>query len=310
VANLREVKPTLLFNVPAGFDMMLPQLEADDALAAEALSRLQMIFYAGAALPASTWRRLEAVARKVRAAPLWLTTSWGATETAPAVTSAHWRMDGAGCIGLPLPGTELKFVPNGEKFELRVRGVSVSPGYRNAPHLTAEAFDHEGYYRAGDAGFLVDAAHPEQGVMFNGRVAEDFKLTTGTWVSVGTLRPRLVSALAPLAQDVVVAGHDRGEIGILVFPSAHARSLPEADVADKVSSVLAALRDEGLGSSQCPTRALLLRDAPSADAGEITDKGYLNQRAVIARRAADIEALYSSDDARVIRPMAASAAAS
>ena len=302
IRNLREVRPTLLFNVPAGFEMMLPALEQDDALAADIFSRLQMVFYAGAALPTSTWARLQAVAGRVRDTPIWLTTAWGSTETAPAVTSAHWKLDGAGCIGLPLPGTELKFVPNGAKLELRVRGVSVFPGYRDAAAQTNEAFDHEGYYRIGDAGCLVDDAHPEQGVIFDGRVAEDFKLTTGTWVSVGTLRTRLVSAFAPYAQDIVVAAPDRAEIGLLLFPSAQARSLPEGELAQKIRAVLASLRAQGGGSSQCPTRVLVLSEPPSAQGGEITDKGYLNQRAVLARRSADVEALYAdTPDARVIR---------
>ena len=226
VRNLREVKPTLLFNVPRGFDMLLPFLEADDALAAEVFSRLRLAFYAAAALAPSTWQRLEAVARRVRPTrPLWLTTSWGATETSPAITSAHWKLDGAGCIGAPLPGLELKFVPNGEKLEMRVKGVSVFPGYRDAPRETAEAFDEEGYYRIGDAGFLANPGEPTYGVIFNGRVAEDFKLSSGTWVSVGTLRVKLVSLLAPHVQDVVLTGHDRDEIGMLVFPGPQAASL-------------------------------------------------------------------------------------
>lgn len=301
VRNLREVRPNLYFNVPRGYDMLLPYLEADEALARDFFGRLRMVFYAGAALPQATWERLEAVARKVRDEPVWFTTAWGSTETSPAVTSAHWRLDRAGCLGLPLPGMELKFVPNGEKLELRVKGVSVFPGYRNAADLTAQAFDEEGYYKIGDAGYLLDPAHPEKGVAFNGRVSEDFKLTTGTWVSVGTLRVKVVSALAPLAQDVVVTGHDRAEVGVLVFLSPAARELPPEEVRQRVASALRQLRGEGGGSSQAPTRALLLPDAPSVDAGEITDKGYINQRAVLARRAAEVEALYASPtDARMI----------
>jgi feruloyl-CoA synthase len=297
VRNLREVKPTLLFNVPRGFDMLLPFLEADDALAAEVFSRLRLAFYAAAALAPSTWQRLEAVAARVRPErPLWFTTSWGATETSPAITSAHWKLDGAGCIGAPLPGLELKFVPNGQKLEMRVKGVSVFPGYRDAPRETAAAFDDEGYYRIGDAGFLADAAEPSRGVVFNGRVAEDFKLSSGTWVSVGTLRVRLVSLLAPLVQDVVLTGHDRDEIGMLVFPAPQAASLKHGALQARIAEVLRALRDEGAGSSQCPARALLLAEPPSLDAGEITDKGYINQRAVLARRAADVARLHAAGD--------------
>ncbi len=303
VRNLREVRPTLLFNVPRGYDMLLPALEADEALAADVLSRLRLCFYAAAALAPSTWQRLEAVARRARpAAPLWLTTSWGATETSPAITSAHWKLDGAGCIGAPLPGLELKFVPNGDKLEMRVKGVSVFPGYRNAPRESAQAFDEEGYYRIGDAGYLADAQRPECGVMFNGRVAEDFKLTSGTWVSVGTLRVELVSRLAPLVQDVVITGHDRDSIGMLVFPSAQAAQRPREALAAALLRTMCALRDEGAGSSRCPVRALVLASPPDIDAGEITDKGYINQRAVLLRRAGEVERLHAdAHDPDVVR---------
>jgi feruloyl-CoA synthase len=303
VRNLREVRPTLLFNVPRGYDMLLPFLEADEALAAEVMSRLRLAFYAAAALAPSTWRRLEAVAQRARPSrPLWLTTSWGATETAPAVTSAHWRLDGAGCIGAPLPGLELKFAPNGDKLEMRVKGVSVFPGYRNAPRESAEAFDDEGYYRIGDAGYLADAERPGHGVIFNGRVAEDFKLSSGTWVSVGTLRVDLVSRLAPLAQDIVLTGHDRAEIGMLVFPSPQAASRPREELHAAMRRVMRELRDAGAGSSQAPARALVLGAPPDIDAGEITDKGYINQRAVLTRRASEVERLHAdADDPEVVR---------
>ena len=229
VRNLREVKPNLYFNVPRGFDMLLPFLEADDALAAEVFGQMRLLFYAGAALPQATWERLEAVALRCGATPPWFTSAWGATETSPLLTSVHWRIARAGCIGLPVPGTEIKFVPNGGKLELRVKGPQVFAGYRDAPELTAAAFDDDGYYRIGDAGRLIDEARPEAGIAFDGRVAEDFKLTSGTWVSVGTLRLKVVSALSPLAQDVVITGHDRDEIGVLVFPGPQAKAMaPDA----------------------------------------------------------------------------------
>ena len=293
VRNLREVRPTLHFNVPRGIDMLLPFLEADEALAKDFLSRLRGVFYAGASLPQSSWERMQAVARRVRGEPLWLTTSWGSTETSPAITSAHWWLDHAGVIGLPLPGTEVKFVPVGGKLEMRVRGVNVFPGYRDAPQLTAQAFDAEGYYCIGDAGRLADPEHAEQGIAFDGRVAEDFKLSSGTWVSVGTLRVHLVSALAPWAQDVVVTGHDRAEVGLLIFPSPQAAALPAQELRDKVAGVLRALHAQGGGSSQTPTRALVLGEPPSSALGEITDKGYINQGAVLRARAALVDALYA-----------------
>ena len=291
--NLREVQPTLWFNVPRGFDMLLPLMEADDALATDILARLRLAFYAAAALAPSTWQRLQAVAERVRPGrPLWLTTSWGCTETSPAITSAHWQLEGAGCIGNPLPGMEIRFVPNAGKLEMRIKGVSVFPGYRNSPRETAAAFDDEGYYRIGDAGRLVDAARPEAGVVFDGRVSEDFKLSSGTWVSVGTLRLDLVSRLAPLVQDIVVAGHDRSEIGLLVFASPAGQQQPEA-LRTALQRVMREQLAAGAGSARSPACALVLDSAPDMESGEITDKGYINQRAVLTRRAEQVARLFA-----------------
>jgi feruloyl-CoA synthase len=301
VRNLKEVKPNFYFNVPRGFDMLLPFLEQDPQTAAAIFERLEGIFYAAAALPQSLWLRLEEVAKQVRERPLWFTSAWGATETAPAITSVHWRIEQAGCIGLPLPGAELKFVRNGEKLEMRARGPNIFPGYLHHKTLTAEAFDEEGFYRIGDAGKLLNEADPSQGVAFNGRVAEDFKLSSGTWVSVGTLRPRIVSAMAPHVADVVIAGHDRSDIGLLVFPTPQAKALPEGALESHVLESMRRLAAEGGGSSQCPVRAIIQTAPPSPDAGEITDKGYINQRAVLEHRAGDVAALYETDHARVIR---------
>jgi len=301
LANLREIQPNFHFNVPRGFDMLLPYLESDPQAAADVFARLDGLFYAGAALPQSTWQRLQKVAAGVRDQPLWFTCAWGATETAPAITTVHWEIERAGCIGLPLPGSEVKFVPNGEKLELRVKGPQVFAGYRRAPELTAAAFDEQGFYRIGDAGKLVDPDDPAKGIAFDGRVAEDFKLTSGTWVSVGTVRLRAVSAMSPYVADAVVTGHDRADLGLLLFLSPQGRQCERAQVLGHVRSALAALREGGGGSSQSPGRVLVLEDAPAMDAGEITDKGYVNQRAVLARRAADVEALYAdSPDPRVV----------
>ena len=301
LANLREVRPNFHFNVPRGLDMLLPYLEQDSQAAREVFENLEAIFYAGAALPQSTWERLEKVARAVKEKPVWFTSAWGATETSPAVTTVHWPIASAGCIGLPLPGSAVKFVPNGAKLEMRVHGPQVFPGYRDAPELTAAAFDEEGFYCIGDAGRLVNPDDPSEGIAFDGRVAEDFKLTTGTWVSVGSVRLRAVSAMSPYVADAVVTGHDGDEIGLLLFLSPQGREAPRSDVAAQVLKALHEMRADG-GSSQCPTRALLLPDAPAMDAGEITDKGYVNQRAVLTRRAADVAALHSdSPDPRVIR---------
>jgi len=294
VRNLREVKPNMHFNVPRGFDMLLPYLEQDEGFAADFFGNLEALFYAGAALPQSLWQRLEGVARRVRERPVWFTSAWGATETAPAITSLYWPIERAGCIGGPLPGVDLKFVPNGGKLEMRVRGPNVFAGYRNAPELTAKAFDEDGYYLIGDAGRLVDDADPSQGVAFDGRVAEDFKLMSGTWVSVGNLRLKAVSALTPLAADVVVTGHDREEVGLLVFPGPTVKDLAPEVLAERLRAALLAMRADGAGSSQAPTRVRMLSEPPSVDAGEITDKGYINQRAVLQRRAAEVIALYSN----------------
>jgi len=299
IAHLRDplhgVQPTLYFNVPKGYDMMLPALEADAALAARFFENLRMVFYAGAGMPVSTWQRLEAVAAKVRAEPVWFTTSWGSTETAPAVTFAHWQLDRPGVIGLPMPGIELKFVPSGGKLEMRVRGPSIFPGYRGNEAATRDAFDAEGYYRIGDAGYLLDEDDASRGVVFNGRVAEDFKLTSGTWVNVGMLRLKLLAALAPLVQDAAITGHDRNEIGALLFLTEAGRQLPEAERRERIAAGLRALKAEGGGSSQTPSRVLVQPDAPNMAAGELTDKGYLNQRLTLARRDADVQRLYSTD---------------
>lgn len=293
--NIADVEPNLLFNVPRGYDMMLPLLESDLDFARRVFGKLKVLFYAGAALPSATWRRLEAVAAKVREEPLWLTTSWGSTETSPAVTSAHWRLSEAGCIGAPLPGLEVKLVPNGGKQEIRVRGVTVFAGYRNAPEQTAAAFDEEGFYQIGDAGYLVNDEEPNLGIVFNGRVAEDFKLTSGTWVSVGTLRLKLISAFAPLVQDAVITGHNRHELGAMLFLSPACSAMEREKVVASLTEGLLQLRSQGGGSSQCPQRVLILSEPPSIDAGEITDKGYINQSAVLSRRASEVEALHGEE---------------
>lgn len=292
VRNLREVQPTLYFNVPKGFDALVSFLEEDEGFSRDFFGRLRGVFYAAAALPQSLWDRLETCARKVHGDAVWFSSAWGATETSPLLTNVHWRLDKPGCIGLPVPGTSIKFIPNGEKLEMRVKGPQVFPGYKGRPDLTAQAFDADGYYCIGDAGLLCNPDKPEEGILFDGRVAEDFKLTTGTWVSVGTLRVRAVSALAPYVQDVVVAGHDRDEVGLLVFPNPAGKTLAPEALHAHIRQGLAALKGQGGGSSQSPTRALVLDEPPSLDAGEITDKGYINQRAVLQHRAHEVEVLF------------------
>jgi feruloyl-CoA synthase len=317
VANLRDVAPNIYFNVPRGFDVLLPYLESDEGLARHFFSRLQVIFYAGAALPQNLWERLERKAEAV-GKRVAMVSSWGSTETAPMVTSVHFPIDRAGVIGIPAPGCELLMQPNGDKLEMRVRGPNVTPGYFKRPDLSAAAFDAEGFYCIGDAGRLADAVNPAAGVVFDGRIAEDFKLMSGTWVHVGTLRIKAISALAPVAQDVVITGHDREEVGLLVFasPAGCAGLCPElpkdtplstliADlrVRERVAHGLRALAADARGSSTHATRALLLAEPPSIDANEITDKGYNNQRAVLARRSAAVAALYPHPMAAEVIPL-------
>jgi feruloyl-CoA synthase len=224
------------------------------------------------------------------------------------ITTVHFPIERAGVIGLPAPGSELKMVPAANKMEMRVRGPNVTPGYWKRDDLTRAAFDEEGFYMIGDAGRFADADDPAMGVEFDGRIAEDFKLMSGTWVHVGSLRVRALSELAPVAQDIVVAGHDREEIGFLVFPNmaacralcpelaaeAPARQvLGDSRVVERVQAGLRMLAATGAGSSTFATRALLMEEPPSIDAGEITDKGYINQRAVRTRRAGLVAQLYS-----------------
>ena len=275
-----------------------------------------MIFYAGAALPQHLWEALGELAVQTLGRPLPIVTAWGSTETAPLASDCHFQAPRSGVIGNPVPGTELKLVPIGDKLEIRVRGPNVTPGYWKQPELSAEAFDEESFYRIGDAVRFFDPVHPERGLVFEGRIAEDFKLSTGTRVHVGNLRVQGIAALSPVAQDIVVTGHDGDECGFLIFPNVAAcrdaaglpgdAPLPEVlqhpAVRERVRAGLEALRAAGGGTSTWAARALLLADPPSSDAGEITDKGYINQRAVRERRAALVEILHSeSPDPLVIR---------
>jgi feruloyl-CoA synthase len=306
VATLRLVSATLHFNVPRGFDALLPFLEGDEEFAAGFFRELDLLFYAAAALPRPTWDRLVRVARRVRSRPVPFVSAWGATETSPLATQVQATLDEPGNIGVPVPGAELKFVPNGWKLEVRVKGPQVTPGYFKDSERFREMLDEEGFYAPGDAVLLADPADPNQGLVFNGRVTEDFKLTTGTWVHVGALRLKLIAALAPLVQDVVVAGHDRDAVGVLLFPDVAACARESGDRDALRARIAAALddhnREQGGASSRTVTSALLLTEPPSIDAGEITDKGYINQRAVLAVRAPLVEALFSEDAPDVIRP--------
>lgn len=307
VRNLLEISPTVYFNVPAGYGALLPFLEKDDALAKSFFAQLRLIFYAGAALPQDMWERLEAAALSVTGSRIPMTSSWGTTETAPLATAAHFLLDRAGVIGVPVPGVELKLVPSGSKLEIRVRGPNVTPGYWKRPDLTRDAFDEEGYYRPGDAVRPADQTDPTKGLLFDGRLAEDFKLLTGTWVHVGSLRVGVLAAASPALQDAAVAGEGRGYIGLIAWlsapgcrkligtdaPSALSELAQHPAVREHVRTSLARWNSAQPGTSLHIGRILLLPDPPSIDANEITDKGYINQRLALERRRADVERLFA-----------------
>ena len=298
--NLAEVPSTLHFNVPRGYGLLIDALERDAALRDVFFSELDVLFYAGAALPQSLWERLEALSVAARGERVHMLSAWGSTETAPLATSVHFPIERAGVIGLPAPGTEIRMIPvdGGERMELRVRGPNVTPGYWRSPDLTARAFDEEGFFKMGDAGRLADPADPSAGIVFAGRTAENFKLMSGTWVLVSALRLDLIAACSPLVQDCVVAGHDREQLGVLVFPSpAHAAA---PDYRDQLREKLAAFNTANPMNSRRIARALVLTAPPDIDAGEITDKGYLNQRAVLRQRADRVEQLFAGSDGVVV----------
>lgn len=302
VRNLREVAPTIYFNVPRGYEALLAYFRTDETLRRSFFRRLGFLQYAAAVLPQPVWQAYEELAVQTCGERIVWITGYGATETAPFAMSTNRGAGRAGTVGLPVDGLEMKLVPVNEKLEARFRGPSITPGYWREPELTRAAFDEEGYYCTGDALRFLDPADPRQGLEFDGRLTEDFKLTTGTWVSVGPLRARLVAACAPYVQDAVITGHDRDEVGALIFPNPEACTrLAAAELRGLIAKALAQLARQATGSSRRIARALVLETPPSLDAGEITDKGSINQRAVLARRAARVEALYAAPpDAEVI----------
>jgi feruloyl-CoA synthase len=295
--------------------MLADALEADDEMARHFFSRLRLMGYGGATMPDEVYRRLQALAVRHIGERVVMITGWGCTETAPTATSTYWNVDRVGLIGLPYPAVELKMVPFGAKYELRLRGPIVMPGYYRQPELTARAFDEEGFYRIGDAGTFVDPDDPSQGLVFAGRVVEDFKLGSGTFVQVGTLRAAAVAAAAPVIRDALVTGHDRDAVGLLAWPDLEACRVlcerPQADpdelvrdprVIERLREGLRAHNDRAGGSSQRISRVMLMTEPPSIDGNELTDKGYINQQAGLARRAALVERLYAQppDDAVIV----------
>ncbi len=307
VRNLRDIAPTIYFNVPKGFEMLLPYLEADRALREKFFSRLKVLFYAGASLSQHVRDALEELAIKTAGERIIFLSSLGSTETAPLAIACSWESERVGNIGLPAPGVDLKLVPREGKLEARLKGANITPGYWRAPELTAAAFDDEGFYKIGDALKFEDPADPAKGLLFDGRLAEDFKLATGTWVSVGPLRAAFIAHCAPLVRDVVLAGADRDEVAALVFPDLDACRKLAPDLASDASAAavvadprvvaefarrLAALAEPSRGTSARVGRAILLTEPPSLDLGEVTDKGSINQRAVLTHRALLVDQLY------------------
>ncbi|ONF95389.1 AMP-binding protein [Sphingomonas jeddahensis] len=293
--NLLELKPPLFSSAPIAFEMLVSALENDRQAAADLLPGLRYMSYGGAALSQNLADRVQQLALDVTGRTIPIITTYGATEV-QGITTVHWDTTKVGMIGLPVPGVTLKLTPVGDKLEVRVKGQSVMAGYLNEPEKNAEAFDEEGYYCLGDAARFVDPEDPSQGVAFDGRISEDFKLTSGTWVSVGTLRAAIVTAASPHLRDLVITGQDRPFIGGLAWLAGN-----DPDAVVKLREALTAFNRQAGGSSRRIARLLILAEPPSISDGEITEKGYINQRAVLARRAAEVERLYAAEpDADVI----------
>jgi feruloyl-CoA synthase len=310
LCNLREVAATVHFTVPRTYEMLLPHLRQDATLREVFFSRLRIFFYAAAGLSQRVFDELQELAESTCGERLLWVTGFGATETAPFTLCTGQAGAYAGFVGFPVPGVELKLQPVGDKLEARVRGPNVTPGYHGDPERTAAAFDEEGFYRLGDALRFVDPADPAQGLLFDGRLNEDFKLSTGTWVSVGPLRARILTHADGLLQDVVIAGHDRSFVAALLFPDLHrcrslcpeladdapaAAVLADARVRTRFRRLLSSLAAGSTGSSTLVARALLLDEPPTMDAHELTDKGSVNQRAVLENRAARVAELYAPE---------------
>jgi feruloyl-CoA synthase len=314
LANLREIAPTVYFNIPKGFEMLTEALERDAALRETFFSRVKLFYCAGAGLSQAAWDRLDAVAIAHCGESIRIMTGLGMTETSPSCTFGTGDIVQAGYVGVPAPGCRVKLVPHGGKLEARFAGPHVTPGYWRAPQLTRDAFDDEGYYCTGDALRFYDADRPELGFLFDGRIAEDFKLSSGTFVSVGPLRARVISGGAPHVMDAVVTGLNRDAIGLLIFPrlencaalsglGADARAedvLASSPVRAFFAGLLARLNAEASGTSSRIDRLLLLAEPPSIDQRELTDKGSINQAAVLARRAALIDAMYRGEAGAIV----------
>ncbi len=294
--NLREISCTWYFNVPIGYDMLVKALEQDPDLARTFYSDLKMLFYAGAGMAQHTWDRLMQIGKEVTGRDILLATGLGATETAPFALAWTEPEQTAGNVGVPSRGLTLKLVPTDGKLEARLKGPTITPGYYGDAEKTAEVFDDEGYYCLGDALRPADPDDFSRGFFFDGRVAENFKLSTGTWVSVGAVRAKLVDAMGGLVRDAVIVGENEAQLGALLWLSDTARQMPPADLDQALSERLTAAAKAATGSASRVRRAALLPHAPSLDKGEVTEKGSLNQRALRAHCAEAIARMYRSDD--------------
>jgi feruloyl-CoA synthase len=313
--NLREIAPTVYFNVPTGFEAIANAMKTDAALRSKLLSRVKMFFYAGAALAQPVWDTLHEVQEHEVGERIVMGTGLGMTESGPFaifISSANVK---AGDLGVPTPGLELKLIEVGDKTEVRYRGPNITPGYWRSPETTAEAFDEEGFFCTGDAVKWIDPNDIHQGLSFDGRIAEDFKLATGTFVSVGPLRARIIAAGAPYVQDAVLTGINLHEVGAMIFTTPAVRKLTALPADAPLSEVLRSpavlahfqkvldeLAKSGTGSANRIARAILLEEAPSIDKGEVTDKGSINQRAVLKHREALVNALHDGTAAHIILP--------
>ena len=300
--NLEDVRPNVFLNVPKGFEALLPYFRERPAFRRAFFSRLKLFYYAGAGLSQPVWDELQRHAVEECGEQIVMFTGLGSTETGPAGLLPGKDLLRAGDVGLPPPGVELKLVPNEEKLELRLRGPSIFPGYWRQPELTRGAFDEEGFYKIGDALRFVDPADVQKGFAFDGRLAEDFKLSTGTWVSMGPLRAKLLHHCSPYLQDVVIAGHERDDVTALIFPAADGcKGLTAEQVRETFERLLRELGAKSTGSSNRIARAMIMTEPLSIDKHEVTDKGSLNQGAILKNRAGLVEELYAAQpSARVI----------
>ncbi|HYK62918.1 MAG TPA: feruloyl-CoA synthase [Bryobacteraceae bacterium] len=302
VRNLNEVRPTVFLNVPKGFEALIPFLREESGFRERFFSRLRLFYYAGASLSQYVWDELQRLAVEACGERILIFTGLGSTETGPAALFPGWEVSRAGEVGVPASGVELKLVASGDKLEARLRGPSITPGYWRQPELTRAAFDEEGFYKLGDALRFIDPGDAGRGFMFDGRVVEDFKLATGTWVSTGPLRMKFLAHCSPWARDAVIAGRDRDDVGVLIFPDWDAcRQLGDEEaIREKFRALLQEMASASTGSSNRIVRAMLMEDPPSIDAHEITDKGSLNQGAILRNRATLVEELYTGQSPRVM----------